>query len=65
MNFCEYCNPDHYHVYGYCGNCGKKWHPPLNDYFDPNAKIITPEEWINYPENISELKRDPNTIEIT
>jgi len=33
---CEYCDPEYFYVYGYCGNCKRKYNPPL---WDPKGEI--------------------------
>lgn len=57
---CRDCDPEYFVLYGYCPTCGMKKFKPL---YNPK-KNITDKEWENYPEHLSELKRDPNTIEI-
>lgn len=33
---CNYCDPKHFTVYGFCRNCSRKCEPPI---FDPEGTI--------------------------
>jgi hypothetical protein len=49
---CDYCNPQIYHIYGCCSNCGRKCNPPL---YDPNGKMTFAE----YQQVFNNWQSDP------
>jgi hypothetical protein len=37
MNYCEWCNPEKYYIYGICENCLRECNPPLMDIVPMNT----------------------------
>ncbi len=35
-SYCNYCDPKHFTLYGFCGNCKRKCECPL---YDPRSKM--------------------------
>lgn len=35
-NYCNYCDPKHFVVYGFCKNCKRKCNPPL---YEPKSTM--------------------------
>jgi hypothetical protein len=52
--WCNYCDPKHFVIYGFCDNCKRRCEPPL---FDPSGDISLP-DWHEFRRKWNQERSD-------
>lgn len=53
-SYCPYCDPKHFMIYGFCGNCKRKCEPPL---YEPKSGMSL-EDYQKYKISWNEQRAD-------